>query len=213
MSDVESANFADFSHLEDEEAQVQAIFNEALALKRQVRELSLSLTESESKRQNDTTKIVHLIREKDEATREMNRRSEDAVSLRAELMSTRSSLQSEIQNLKVQLQEKESEAMVPLSTAKNHTDSPVMLAMQGKIALLETEVKKRDMLLRSSAKVTTRTVSTQTHVEQVAKESPLLVGEQEQRREPVDQRLRLSVIELLHELRNLKNVTGLAAIP
>ena len=80
MSDVESANFADFSHLEDEEAQVQAIFNEALALKRQVRELSLSLTESESKRQNDTTKIVHLIREKDEATREMNRRSEDAVS-------------------------------------------------------------------------------------------------------------------------------------
>ena len=212
MSDVESANFADFSHLEDEEAQVQAIFNEALALKRQVRELSLSLTESESKRQDDTTRIVHLIREKDEVTHEMNRRSEDALALRAELMSTRSSLQSEIQNLRRQLQKKDSEVVVPKSTTKHHTDSPMVLAMQGKIALLETQVKERDELLRSSAKVT-RTTSTQTDTEEIERKSPPLLHEQEQRREPADQRLRLSVIELLKELRRLKAVTRMAERP
>jgi hypothetical protein len=196
ISDTES-NFADFSHLEDEEAQVQAIFNEALALKRQVRELNLSLTESESLRQNDMARMVHIIREKDEIIQDMTRRSEDAVSLRTELVSIRSSLESEVEKLREQLEEREREMH------QHHMRSPAMLAMQGKIAMLEAE---RDELLRSPSPPTVSTRSIQTETEMVEKKALFLKGHK-QGRGPADQsKLRLSVMELLKELRNLKAV-------
>jgi len=155
IADAEQHSFADFSHLEDEEAQISAIFNEAIALKRQVREMTVQLAESESQRQAEMVRMDRVVKEKDDVILEMARRNEDTNALREELLS-KTSQDNEIQNLRRKLNERS-------------TISPTILGMQGKISLLEEELRRKDedhrhekVTLTTQVHTATRSCATQT---------------------------------------------------
>ena len=145
------------------------------------------------------TRMVKIVREKDETILEMARASEDTVALRTELMA-KASLEAEIQDLQSKLREAELKAAH--ITPQNHPHNPVMLAMHGKIANLEEAIRERDeLLLRDSSKVTL-TRGTQTNA--AALDPPPMWTRQEQRNDQSN--LRALVQGLLKEVHNLKAV-------